>query len=465
MSEQENHKSRRLGNEATEFFFEKLIKANSGVCERTKDYLLLQFIDLKEERMQPVVTFLEKIYTNMSAANFFGITDENEDVNKTILVVDRNRPIPHKRPNIEVLIADWDGTVGDYYEGIAYAVGSLLEYIANTRGLLRDDLEEKLIALGKNKVADCFLGPAYFSVGGARKILNSKELSDLCKSGLNKTFLSKLDEGFLNQTFKNLMIEAYAHVYEDTKMLFNTVYAWGVPIYIHSDSPLPEMIDKLKYSGMAKFEYDKEGNITAVKDCIFSGISAKKAGKGDVLNAEEVYLIKVFKEAGIDLILNSQEECKPSPAPLAKIQSSLENKGYGKIPADKMLMVGDFMAKDGMFAKNTGMYYAWPADRAIKSDEAVRVNKVTAAADVGYRNNISKQLEVLTNDMLKNDEKEMEAFAAMTAICADYVKLLDFFSFVSPKREEREKIITDSALVIQTISNTLNSENSFENIR
>jgi len=417
--------------EEAERLLEQLpIPYNSGA-----EYYLLEYIDFEETRMQPVKDFLKMLYPDMDAKDFFSLSHKESEN-----PIDRNRGIPkgllskgQEVPDIKVVVADWDGTVGDYYEYIATAVDRLLEYISDTRGINRKELDKQLIQFGKDKVAECFYGPSYFSVGGAREILRSPELQSLS----SKKVSAKTDENFLKYVFHPLLTEAYAHIYDDTKEFFKTLDGKGVPIYIHSDSPVSEMIDKLKYSKMATFVYDDNNNIVAVKNCMFKGISAKKRR---VLNTpEEQHLVDVFKASGIDLILNTQEECKPSPAPLKKIQESLMSKGYSVIQPYEMLMVGDFMAKDGMFAANTGMYFAWPGERAIKTDKAVQVNKVTAAADVGYRNNISKQLEVLVNEMLGRDTDKMQAFADITAICKDYTTLLKYFSFKAPDKDERIK--------------------------
>ncbi len=405
---------------------------NSGVNARFKEYLLLNHINFDEHRMQAVKQLLQILYPDMKAEDFFSFSKENP--------IDRNRPIPgvlpntSKKPDIEVVVADWDGTVGDYYEYIAEAVDTLLWYTAETRGINREELDKHLIQFGKDKVAECFKGPAYFSVGGAREILNSQQLRNISSKDIDVASLSQKDDIFLDTIFHSRLISAYSHIYSDTLEFFGALQDKNIPVYIHSDSPLSEMIEKLKYSGMAKFKYDENGEIIAVEKCMFAGISTKKdRGEPTINAAKEERLINMFKEKGIDLILNTQEECKPDPRPLTKIQDSLEKKGYGRIAPDKMLMVGDFMAKDGMFAAKAGMYYAWPGDRAIKTDKAVKVNKITAAADIGYRNNISKQLEVLANEMLDRDTDKMQDFAKHTAICKDYTTLLEYFRFETPK--------------------------------
>ena len=394
-------------------------------------------LDLQEQSLQSSIKFLDIVYSddeNMTAERFF--LGQSEHDNQPF---DRNRAIPGVRPTIKAVITDWDGTVGDYYEYIAYAVSSLLDYMSYTRKIDRTELDAYLINLGKTRAAPCFEGPSYFSVNGARDILRSEQVAQICPRHIDAEHLACLDEMFLENIFSQKLSAAYSHIYDDAVKFFNDLHSKDVPIFIHSDSPLSEMLKKLEESKMATFDYDSDGNIIAVRNCLFAGLSAKRdRAYGEDAARKEQSLIKAFSESGIDLIVNSPEECKPNPAPLSKIQSSLQKQGYGWIQPKEMLMIGDFMSKDGYFALNSGTYFAWSGERAIKSDVAVDVNKVTASADIGYRNNISKQFEVFTNNVLGGDEQKMRQVADVMAIYVDYSCIPNFFDFQSTRNGSRE---------------------------
>jgi len=399
--------------------------------EDERDLKALKFANLNDAKYDNARNFIEALYAGTDVTFEYFMRDKNGIV---------QRSIPNATPEISAMVTDWDGTVGNLYEKHAYAVWTLLDHISETRKIDFRFLQDYLKEGGKTE--EYFSSYDFFSVEGMEKILKSKHFSsEHPQTGLPYTrdFAAE-DADFIEKTLKPAMEAAYSHVYGDAIVLFKELRAQGVPVFVHTDSPFSELVDKLiavsdspyirDEDKPIKFKKDNKGNIIGVERSDFVGFSVLYNLTPEQENDAKISsVVKALKSYGIDIIKNNFDERKPNPEPLAKIIASLKKMGYGDVKPSEMLMVGDILSKDGAFALQNDMYYAWPGHKAKLSEMAVAINRITAAGNPMHKNRILGQIRPFADRYLKDSPENMERICKTMAVCRSYKDLMSIFNF------------------------------------
>ncbi len=412
--------------------------------EDERDLDELKQADLNNHKYDNARNFIETLYEGTGITFEYFMRDPNGVV---------QRSIPNKMPDIKAVVTDWDGTVGDLYEKQADAVWEFIMHICKTRGITSDFLQDYLKEGGKTEKH--FTSYDFFSIEGLERILKSEPFS--VKNPQTETFYSKdfsaEDKDFVEGKLKSLMDAAYSHVYKDAIKLFKDLQARKVPVFVHTDSPFSELIDKLiavsectdipNADKPIKFRTEN-GNIIGLENSVFVGLSVQ-VSESDwkrIKNDEKrMSVIAALQKEGISIIENTGDERKPAPGPLAKIQSSLLA-NYGEIKPSEMLMMGDILSKDGAFALQNDMYYAWPGHKAKLTRKAVAINRITAAGNTKHKNRILGQIRPFADNYLGNNPDNMKKICNTMAVCRSYTELKTIFNFkewtlVNAKSTER----------------------------
>ena len=399
--------------------------------EDERDLEELEKANLDNPKYDNARKFIDTLYATADGITFEYFMRDKNGVTQ--------RPIPNSRPEIKAVVTDWDGTVGNLYEKQAKAIWEFIRYIGETRKIDIAFLQDYLKEGGRTE--EFFTSYDFFSLDGLKNILSSAPFSSFNPQTGEKyeCDFSKSDMKFLEGQLNDLMYAAYSHVYPDAIRLFHKLQAKNVPIFVHTDSPFSELVDKLiavsNNSEIAdkdkpiKFDI-RNGKIVGVKSSVFVGFSVLYNLTPEQEQEPRIKeVLAAFETAGIAVIKNSFEERKPNPQPLTKIKSALNDMGYGQLQSSDMLMLGDILSKDGAFAFQNGMYYAWPGYKAKLSKKAVAVNRITAAGNAMHKNRILGQIRPFADKYLKGDEQNMANIAKTMAVCCDYMELDDMFRF------------------------------------
>ncbi len=387
-------------------------------------------INWKEKKYATMHAFFDSLGIDLQ--DFLAVSDHKNIDKRSV----SRRLNPDNPPVINTVVMDWDGTIGNYYEKFGEALNVFLNHISYTRNIDRWQLEDDL----KNQVKkNDEIGRLLFSKDGCKQIL--EQCYPTCRyPEINPSFLHAIDDYFIEGELVKAQEKMYSDTYFDAHLLINHLNKQNIPVIIHTDSPLAEFIQKLESTNLVKFATIK-GELRVVKSS-FTGLSINENINDK--DAETAKYVKALEQAGVFVVLNSKEEAKPNPEAFGKIKQRMTQKGYLLNP-DNILVVGDHLRKDGMFAKNIGAYFAWPGQLTVMTPLTVAMNRVSAGGWDKFKNRFVSQLHQLLNSELK-DPKEREAFVKKMSVCHDYSQLYNpeerFFIMQAPRQISLENIST-----------------------
>ncbi len=253
------------------------------------------------------------------------------------------------RPEINLVLLDWDGTVGESYNELGKCLRTLIAYICQSRKIAQPEVLKIMDYECKRR--EYFGFEDFFSSYGVARILASPFLA--------KKELSSVDEAFIQGAMNKDLHNLYASFYPSVRTFLKEMQKQGIDVLIFTDTPISEQIDKMTAAGVIGFRENTDGT-KELSECLISGLSARDdIHKRPRPEAE----IKALEGAG--KIIVSSYHVKPHTEAMDKIKAALAKQGK-EIKPENILVIGDSLNRDALFAlacKTQFLFVCFPSWR------------------------------------------------------------------------------------------------------
>ncbi|MBR7159279.1 MAG: HAD family hydrolase [Alphaproteobacteria bacterium] len=261
--------------------------------------------------------------------DFFTFAGTSE---KAIKAAAENKPAI-SRPEIKLVLLDWDGTVGESYNELGKSLRTLISYLAETRKLTLSEVTDILDFECKRR--EHFGFEDFFSAYGIQRVLSSPMLA-------RKELIAQ-DEAFMQTDMEADLLRLYQSFYPSVRTFLQQMQEAGNEVFIFTDTPISEQIDKMIAAGVIAFRDTKDGE-KELSYCLIGGLSAR----------EDIH-DRPFKEAEVNAmqkagkIVVSNHHVKPHTEAMEKITEALHRQGRD-IKPENILVIGDSLNRDALFA-------------------------------------------------------------------------------------------------------------------
>lgn len=348
--------------------------------------------------------------------DFFAFSGIDEDNIKKQVI---KKPLSY-RPEINLVLLDWDGTVGDSYNELGKLIRTLIFYLSKSRNLSQTNIIDILDFECKRR--ENFGFEDFFSVYGIKKILGLPLFS--------KDDFSVEDNIFLENNLNKDLESLYTTFYPFVRDFLEKMQKADIDVFILTDTPLSEQIDKMKLSEVIAFKDKGEGR-KELSYSLISGISTRKDIHDRPYPEAE---IKALEESG--KIVISNYHVKPHNEAMDKISLFFKQKGI-EIKPENILVIGDSLNRDGLFALTNKTHFLFSCLSSWYKTFCINFDFSKSCQEIFNPNIFSKLKDIPNSPVEDKDQPLFENYHHEISFF-DYENLSHFYNF-QPLKNKRIK--------------------------